>query len=274
MKKYVISGVVAGFVLVPSVPALAAPNDPLAALRAQLREGRGVTVQQRTPGRDTTSLTRGGRLQFDKHGIAASDLTAKLSFPGKDETADEFDPPKEENQATSLDKPERTVRIGRTSYVKGGPIGAALPAGKSWYKQSPGWTSGMTARWGDFINPAEPSTLKAMLSHSKRSGSTYKGSMTVKELLRVSAWTRATLWWKLASGVKVNWTLTVTPAGLPRTMSTRLSSPKVGLGPVTMETTYSGWGAKVSIKAPPASETTTELDSDKALLRLPPAPKR
>ncbi|RSM98227.1 hypothetical protein DMB42_45335 [Nonomuraea sp. WAC 01424] len=235
-----------------------------------------MTVQQETPGRATTSLTRRGRLQFDRHGIAASDLTAKLTFAGKDDTADEFDPtPKEEEtQATSLDKPERIVRIGRTSYLKGGPIGAVLPAGKTWYKQSLGWTSGVTAMQGDFINPVEPSTLKAMPARSKWSGNTYKGSMTVTELQRVSAWTRATLWWKLASGVKVNWTLTVTPAGLPRTMSTRLSSAKAGLGPVTLETSYSGWGAKVSVKAPPASQTTTKLDSDKALIRLPPGPKR
>ncbi|MFI7107033.1 hypothetical protein ACIBK9_12050 [Nonomuraea sp. NPDC050227] len=61
MKKYVISGVVAGFVLVPSVPALAAPNDPLAALRAQLREGRGVTVQHSIRGGPPTTRPEGDR---------------------------------------------------------------------------------------------------------------------------------------------------------------------------------------------------------------------
>ncbi|MEV4070218.1 hypothetical protein [Nonomuraea fuscirosea] len=201
--------------------------------------------------------------------IAASDLTGKLSVPGGDGAEQD-----DGGQAAALTKPERTLRVGRTSYVKGGPVGAALPEGKSWFKQSPGWTCGMTAMYGDFVNAAEPSTLKALLARSARKGTTYTGSMSVKDLRRVSAWTRDTLWWQLAAGVKVHWTLVVSPSGLPRTLTTKLASAKVGMSATGMKTTYSGWGARVSIKAPPRSAVTTKLDPEKGGLRLPPAPKR
>ncbi|SEF79254.1 hypothetical protein SAMN05444920_101674 [Nonomuraea solani] len=84
-------------------------------------------------------------------------------------------------RSSGLTKPERTIRIGRTSYVKGGLTGTALPEGKTWWKQSPGWTSGINSMFGDFVNAADPSTWKALLARSKRSGSTYKGSMSVKD---------------------------------------------------------------------------------------------
>lgn len=268
--KHVILCIVAGgVVLATGTPALAAPKDPLAALRAQLSPGRGVTLKQKTVGKSPSTLARSGRVQFDRRGIAASDLTGKLSVPGGDGAEQD-----DGGQAAAITKPERTLRVGRTSYVKGGPIGPALPKGKSWFKQSPGWTCGMTAMYGDFVNAAEPSTLKALLARSARKGTTYTGSMSVKDLRRVSAWTRDTLWWQLAAGVKVHWTLVVSPSGLPRTLTTKLASAKVGMSATGMKTTYSGWGARVSIKAPPRSAVTTKLDPEKGGLRLPPAPKR
>ncbi|SEF79222.1 hypothetical protein SAMN05444920_101673 [Nonomuraea solani] len=39
-----------------------------------------------------------------------------------------------------------------------------------------------------------------------------------------------------------------------------------------METRYTGWGAKVSIKTPPASAVTTKLDPAKAQIQLPRPP--
>jgi hypothetical protein len=269
VKNVILCIVAGGVVLATGTPALAAPKDPLAALRAQLAPGKGVTLKQRTVGKSVSTLARSGRVQFDRRGIAASDLTAKLNVSGGDDDEQDGD-----GQAAALTKPERTLRVGRTSYIKGGPLGAALPDGKTWFRQSPGWTCGMTAMFGDFVNAAEPSTLKALLSRSARKGTTYTGSMSVKDLRRVSAWTRDTVWWELAPGVKVHWTLVVSPSGLPRTLTTKLAGAKVGMSSTGTKTTYSGWGARVSVKAPPKSAVTTKLDPEKGSLRLPPAPKR
>lgn len=224
---------------------------------------------------DTSLYTQTGRLQFGKKGIAASDVTGKLASRDDEKPADDFGGGEDSSAAaTALGKPERTIRIGRTSYISGGPMSAGLPEGKTWYKQSPGWTSGMTAYFGGFVNAADPSTLKVLLARSKRSGSTYKGSMTVTDLLKASDWSRATMWWKLDSGVKVNWTLAVSSSGLPVKLTTRLESKKAGVSKTAMEMRYTRWGAKVSIKAPAASAVTTKLDADNATVQLPPAPKR
>ncbi|MEV0831165.1 hypothetical protein ACWDA3_28365 [Nonomuraea rubra] len=273
--KQTIIGVAAGAaLLLTATPAVAAPKDPLAALRAQLAAGKGVSFSFRMYG-ESALLTQTGRLQFGKKGIAASDVTGKLATGGDEKPADDFGGGEEPNGlAAAMGKPERTIRIGRTSYVSGGPMSAGLPDGKTWFKQSPGWTSGMTAMFGGFVNAADPSTLKVLLARSKRSGSAYKGSMSVKDLLKASDWSRATMWWKLDSSVKVNWTLAVGSSGLPVKLTTRLESAKAGVSKTAMEMRYTRWGTKVSIKAPAASTVTTKLDPDKSTLQLPPAPKR
>ncbi|WP_344217226.1 hypothetical protein [Nonomuraea bangladeshensis] len=274
MKKAIMCGAAGATLLLTATPATAAPKDPLAALRAQLAAGTGVSFSFRTHG-ESAPLTQTGRLRFGKKGITASDITGKLALGGDEKPADDFGGGEEPSAAiTAMGKPERTIRIGRTSYVSGGPMSAALPEGKTWFKQSPGWTSGVTALFGGFVNAADPSTLRVLLAHSKRSGSTYKGSMSIKDLLKASDWSRATLWWKLDSGVKVNWTLAVGASGLPVKLTTRLESKKVGLSRTAMEMRYTGWGAKFSIKAPAARTVTTKLDPEKSALQLPPAPKR
>ncbi|MEU6798824.1 hypothetical protein ABZ907_44625 [Nonomuraea wenchangensis] len=274
MKQAIICGAAGATILLTATPAAAAPKDPLAALRAQLAAGTGVSFSFRMHG-ESAPLTQTGRLQFGKKGIAASDITGKLDTGDDEKPADDFGGGDEPSAAiTAMGKPERTIRIGRTSYISGGPMSAGLPDGKTWFKQSPGWTSGMTALFGGFVNAADPGTLRVLLAHSKRSGSTYKGSMSVKDLLKASDWSRATLWWKLDSGVKVNWTLAVGASGLPVKLTTRLESKKAGLSRTAMEMRYTRWGSRVSIKAPAARTVTTKLDPDKTALRLPPAPKR
>jgi len=94
----------------PRWAALAAPKDPLVALRAQLAAGKGFTIKQRTSGKATTTLTRSGRLQFDKRGIAASDLTAKLAVASDGKPVEDFGAPDGGGQAGALTKPERRSR--------------------------------------------------------------------------------------------------------------------------------------------------------------------
>ncbi|MEU8360161.1 hypothetical protein AB0C27_29530 [Nonomuraea sp. NPDC048882] len=89
MKDVILCFVADGVVLATGTPALAAPKDPLAALRAQLSPGKGVTLKQRTVGKSASTLARSGRVRFDRRGIAASDLTAKLNVSGGDDEQDD-----------------------------------------------------------------------------------------------------------------------------------------------------------------------------------------
>ncbi|MGW4640329.1 hypothetical protein ACWEN6_17475 [Sphaerisporangium sp. NPDC004334] len=244
--------------LLTAAPAQAAPKDPLTALKAQLAAGRGVSFTE------VSAMRRGGKpaferkgvLRFGKAGIVASDLTGKVN------SADESD------QEHPVGKPERTIRIGKTSYVRGFLIGAGLPKGKTWWKQSPGWTAGASALFGDFLNAAEPATLKAMLSRSERTGGAYRGEMSLKDLLKVSPWTRATVWWKADKDAKIGWRLVVGTSGLPQRLTT------YGPGEVKRsEIRYTGWGTGITIKPPPAGQVTTKLKAGRPS-PLPPAPRR
>ncbi|AWS47056.1 hypothetical protein [Streptosporangium sp. 'caverna'] len=253
MRKTLAVTTTALAVLATATPAQAAPMDPLAALRKQLIEGRGVSFAEISPNLSGSkpAVERKGLLQYGKAGIVASDVTGKLNFEDKNGRKAAPESP--------LRVPERTIRIGRTSYVRGLIVGAMLPKGKSWWKQSPGWTSGYSARFGDYLNVAEPATLKALLAHAKRSGNTYRGEISEKELFRVSAWTRATAYWGPDKKAKIGWRLVVSTSGLPRQLTTYAGGIS---GPKRRETRFTGWGAKVAIKAPPADEVTTKLEGD------------
>ena len=252
-------------VLAGTSPAQAAPKDPLAALRKQLVAGRGVTYTENSSAMEGNKpfYQRKGLLQYGKSGIVASDLTSRFNFK-KDPDAEK--PSKEEAVKQAIaEVPERTIRIGTTSYTSGYMIGARMPKGKSWWKQSPGWVSGNSAIFGAFVNAAEPATLKALLENGTRNGSTYEGEITVKELLRASAWTRAALYWGMEEEMPVSWTLTVDRNGLPQHLTA-----KVGSALNVADIRYTGWGAKVSVKAPPAAKVTTKLTgSGKPLPRGP-----
>ncbi|RCG31831.1 hypothetical protein DQ384_09905 [Sphaerisporangium album] len=246
-------------VLLAPAPAEAAPKDPLSALKKLVAAGRGVSFTEAAGAGESgkPSFTRKGVLRFGKGGIAASDLTSKQIW-------------KESDESSTWNEPERTIRIGTTSYTRGHLIGQQLPPGKTWWKQSPGWTSGVSAMFGNYLNVAEPATLKALLADAERSGSTYEGEISLKKLLKVSPWTRATVWWKVNDKAKVGWRLVVTSSGLPR----RLTTYAMGLdGPKEAEVRFTGWGAKVTVKAPPRGAVTTKLVGvDRP--PLPPAPKR
>lgn len=270
--KRVIAGLTAALAtaLLSAAPAqAAAQKDPLAALRAQLAAGKGVSYTQRSFDKKERLLDVKGSLAFDRAGIAASDITVTPRYDDK-RREDPFQTAGEQ-RSRLLSSPERTIRIGTTAYLKGEMIAEGLPAGKTWWKQAPGWTSGHHALFGEVVNAAEPATLKALLAKATRSGNTYRGKISVAELRKVSPWTRATMWWKSKPGATIAWTLTVAPSGLPRKLVTTGTA-----GPAArVETSFTGWGTKVSIKAPPAREVTTELIPEQMYiyLPLPKAPK-
>src|SRR5690349_14539573 len=147
MGKRVIACVAVATVttFVAVTPAQAAPADPVAALKSLLAAGKGVKFTDVTTllafEGDTTFLKRTGSFQFGRAGVVASETNSKL-------TVDEADMPF--NTIWSLAKPERTIRIGTTSYYSGGPW--TPPKGKTWIKHPNGMNAGFSGWYGQLVN--------------------------------------------------------------------------------------------------------------------------
>ncbi|MDA0635595.1 hypothetical protein OUY22_19420 [Nonomuraea sp. MCN248] len=247
MRKVVITALVAcGCLLAGAVPAQAAPKDPVRALKSELAPGHGVRFTETTTlvGDGKTKIqSRKGTFQFNAKGVAASDITA-----------------------TARHRPrERTISIGKVSYTSGGMWQERLPAGKSWLK-SGGLFGGGSGFYGQVINPVEPKTLSALVKKGRLRGGKLTGKITFRELEKVSPWFDASIPLRMHDDTKVSYTLTLNSAGLV----SRVTSSYAATGvfdtnlhegkTITIDSRFTGWGAKVSIKAPAADKVTTSAE--------------
>ncbi|MGW0802005.1 hypothetical protein [Nonomuraea sp. NPDC002799] len=266
--------------LVTATPALAAaPKNPLTAVKKQLAPGKGVKFTERTTitegNKREVFSRRSGTLQFSKSGIAASDVTGKLNI----QLSDLGELPDDEfgEMIKAMAKPERTVRVGTTSYLSGNIWSSLLPEGKTWFKAPKGPAGGLLGSYGQPLNLAETATLKTLLKGAKPTSIGYTGKTRVGDVWKVSPWLRASLLEKpSAKGLKstITWRLTVDKAGLPTRLVTTFSGSVLGSGSgsATVDTSYTGWGTAVSIKAPPAAEvsgTFEDGESDISSLDIP-----
>ncbi|MFB4288533.1 hypothetical protein ACBI99_12890 [Nonomuraea sp. ATR24] len=235
--------------LAVAAPAQAAPKDPVTAIKKQLVAGKGVSFT------DTTTyvrddgpepyLKRTGRFMFGKGKVAATDMASTYPKETLQRGLDSF-------------QNDRTILIGKSAYLSGRYYDKQLPEGKKWLKTD---SAALSNNWAQPINPAEPATLKKLLAKAKRTAGGYQGTITFDELGKVSPWFNQSVPLWRAGATEVTWKLTVGPDGLPKRLVT--SYPAGGmvrgmLGTLRMDTTYRGWGAKVSIKAPPAGTVAAE----------------
>ncbi|MEU4829593.1 hypothetical protein [Streptosporangium sp. NPDC023615] len=258
--KRVIAGIsmAAAVTVVAAAPAQAAPADPVKALRSQFVAGKGMKFTDfstmTSDGRKSPYLRRTGSFQFGKTGIVASDISS---------TGIEADGGA---GSTGMFAPARTIRIGTTSYSSGGSDREKMPKGKSWHKDPDGMTGGVGGWFGQLVNVAEPATVATLLKGARRAGSSYSGKVTFGRLAKVSPWFRASLPLRSSDKTVVTFKLTVNRGGLPQRLTT--SHPMTGIfdsegwegRTITVDTRFTGWGTKVSIKAPPASKVTTKLE--------------
>ncbi|RVX47237.1 hypothetical protein EDD27_10160 [Nonomuraea polychroma] len=252
--------------LIAATPAMAAaPKDPVVAVKKQLAPGKGVKFTERTTleadGDRQIFVRRSGTLQFGKSGIAASDITGRFNISLKDLGENTEDVPE---LLKALATPERTIRVGTTSYVSGGMWSTLLPEGKTWLKFPKGPTGGITGALGQPLNLAETATLKTLLKGAKPVSGGYAGKVMVGDLWKVSPWYRATALDKPSKKQQkstISWRLTLNSAGLPtRLVSTfPIAAVSSGKGTLSVDTRFSDWGTAVSIKAPPAEEVATKF---------------
>ncbi|MET8005861.1 hypothetical protein [Nonomuraea glycinis] len=257
--------------LMAATPAQAAitqaPAKPVTAVKKQLVPGKGVTFTERTTldsGRMRAVFVRSsGTYQFSRSGLAASDITGKLNIKASD-LADLG----EGSMFQSLAKPERTIRIGTTSYLSGSIWAELLPSGKTWYKAPGGPPAGFTGIFGQPLNIVEPATLKTLFKNAKPASGGYTGKISVRDLRKVSAYYRASSPATPSAKTlksQITWRLSVNAKGLPTRLVTIVPGSALaasdGAGEkMIVDTRYNGWGGKVSIKAPAADEVTTKLD--------------
>ncbi|WP_143043903.1 hypothetical protein [Nonomuraea jiangxiensis] len=221
-----------------AVPAQAAPKDPVSALKAMLAPGHGVQFTDAVTWSDGThqqgARDNKGTFQFDKKGVAAFDIAMDFG-----------------------DDQQRVISIGKTGYYSGGNIAGLLPEGKTWLKGAGG---AIPDSWAQFLNPAEPRTLAALIKNGKSKGGSVTGSITVKELGAVSSWIAGAEIEKPWQGIKISYTLTLSSAGLVSRAQTSYTRTENGESTtVSVDSRYTGWGGKVSIKAPDPGTVTTKL---------------
>ncbi|WP_406318708.1 hypothetical protein OHA77_14855 [Streptosporangium sp. NBC_01639] len=235
--------------------------DPVTALKGEFTSGRGVsfvdTTKINTPAGNFVFSQRKGAFQFGASGISASDQTTKLRI--KESDLEALSGEEASGGLAGLAKPERTIRVKNVSYISGGLFGEFLPAEKTWLRV-PGGPIGLTGRLSQLVNVAEPATLKSLLAHAttKRSG-LYGGKITFGELYKVSPWFRTSVLVKPSSSeakTVVSWKLFVGSDRLATRLTTTYSAAGLGAKGTTMtvDSRYTGWGSKVTVKAPPAEE--------------------
>ncbi|MGA4996197.1 hypothetical protein [Nonomuraea bangladeshensis] len=254
MRKMLATVMACAALLTGAAPAQAVvTKDPVQALNAILAPGHGMHFTETTTLLDGTDerseRRRKGIFEFDaKGGVKSLDVTTTGGEYGR----------------------ERVIGfnhdIGGTGYQSGGLVGKWLKKGKTWWKDSHQLYLRHTELLDydeQLVNPAEPATLAALLRNGQRSGDTVTGAITFKELERASRWAEHSTHAGWDPDTRLTYTVTLTSSGLVGRVQSMFTfsdglDELVGKT-VHVDTRYSRWGDKVSIKAPDPRKTTTEL---------------
>ncbi|MEV0380126.1 hypothetical protein [Nonomuraea sp. NPDC050643] len=230
--------------LITAAPAQAAPVDPSKALKKQYVAGHGVrfseTTRSQADGKTVASLSRTGALEFGKKGVIAGEVRTK----GK---GSELTPP-------------RMIVVGDSTYAQGDVFSEDLPEGKKWVR----YPGGANARVsGQPLDIFEPKVLKRLVTKAKSfKGGAYRGSVTFAEMSKLYG-ERID---KKLGKIKIAYVLGANSKGLITGVRSEFTMDFGLLGKSTsiVSTRYTGWGAKITIKAPPADEVidSDELGSD------------
>ncbi|TDD35576.1 hypothetical protein E1286_39340 [Nonomuraea terrae] len=243
MRKTISVLVVCGAFLVGTAPAQAAPKDPVRVLKSTLTPGHGVRYTEIANWSDGVETSQAydtkGVLQFGKKGLAAYDIASSAWDDEKD----------------------RVIYNGKATYYSGALAGE-LPNGKTWLEVPGG--GGMPSEYDHVLDPTEPTTLSALLKKGGKSGNTVTGTITFGELRKVSAWFSRSDPRSWASDTEVSYKLTLSSAGLVSRLWSSYTAKGVSEGyedfegsTAIVDTRYTDWGAKVSVKTP-SPKTVTE----------------
>ncbi len=245
--------VACGALLAGAALAQVVTRDPVQALKAILAPGHGMHFTE------TTTLSDGDDERADRRRKGIFEFDAKGGAKALDVTTTGGEHGHERVIGFNHD-------IGGTSYWSGGLIGKWLKKGKTWWKDSHQlhlWHTDLLGYDEQLVNPAEPATLAVLLKNGRRSGDTVTGAITFEKLGQVSRWVEHSTHAGWDPDTRLAYTVTLTSAGLVSRVQSTFTFAD-GLDELVgrtlhVDTRYSRWGGKVSIKAPDPRETTTEL---------------
>ncbi len=243
--KRIIAGLALGAsTLVTVAPAQAAPINPVESVKKQLSPGHGVRISMTsrsfTDGKPNVVTRVTGSLAFGRSGVVASDLSLRYtSGKGAKKSDKDF--------IASLHS-SRTIAIGEQAYTQGGIHFTNLPEGKRWVRSSARHVSDLSP----LIDVFDAELLKKLVADAKQVNGDYRGTITIKDLAR----SRGQKVDDRAGKVKVGYLLDIDSKGLvSRTVSDyTVNYGVLGSSRNHTETRFTGWGAKVKIKAPPESQ--------------------
>ncbi|GAA1759906.1 hypothetical protein AB0K40_41735 [Nonomuraea bangladeshensis] len=236
MKRFLagLTAACAATLVIAAPAAQAAPIDPVKALRKQYVPGHGVrfteTASTKVNGKTMANEKSSGRLAFGKSGVVAVDVSTK-------------------NRRSTSFSPDRLISVGGHTYVQGGIYGKDLPEGKKWVRYS---DSPAGATMNQPVDVFEPKVLRLLLTKAKSNkGGTYKGEISYKDIAKAYG-SKLT---GPVSKIKVSYALGVNGKGLVTLLRTSWTLDFGVLGKTVgvTETRYTGWGSRVSVKAPAES---------------------
>ncbi|GAA4528102.1 hypothetical protein GCM10023096_64150 [Nonomuraea ferruginea] len=227
--------------LVTVAPAQAAPANPVKTLKQQFKPGHGVRVSETArsyvDGKAAETLRTTGKLAFGKKGVIAADLTSRAKSSGKG------------NTRTSLSAlgSNRTISTGDHRYLQGGIFTDMLPEGKKWLRYP-----GFSHQSNQMVDIFNPKVLKGLVAKAENVKGDYKGTVTLKQL---AAFQDTKIPGKLGK-IKVKYLLDTNARGLVTRVVSEwtLDFGLMGSSRTVTDTRYTGWGSKVTIKAPAKSQ--------------------
>lgn len=222
--------------LMTATPAQAAPVNPVKALKKQYVAGHGVRVSEtsRTTmnGKNGQTRTTNGTLGFGKSGVVAADLRFRDNG----------------GMAGGL-MPSRSITVGKQTYVQGGIYSENLPEGKKWVR----YADPSVIYTSQPLDVFDSKVLKALVSKAKSSKSgTYRGSLTFADVSKLYGEKID----KRLGKIKINYALDLNSKGLINSVRSEYTMDFGVLGSTTttVSTRFTGWGAKITIKAPPSDQ--------------------
>ncbi|WP_424533666.1 hypothetical protein ACOZ38_25355 [Sphaerisporangium viridialbum] len=272
-------GIVSALVLAASVvmaaitPAQAtSETDPVAALKAQFTTGNGVriatSIRMTFPDDRPAESRQAGVIKFDPRGQAASDITENVHYSKR--FLDLY-PEKLREQLLADNSPTRMITVGRVGYASSAGFAGDLPHGKKWVRYVPV----DQAPWGTVMDILETPTLEAIMKGvtTDRAG-VLRGSIKTQQLATVSPSFREQYGAVEVSAGKgadrVTYALWLDSRGLVKRLTTDVTLPfQSDFIKVSTDSTFTRWGARVSVSAPPEKLVVDHEDVRKKVTGQP-----
>ncbi|PZG41315.1 hypothetical protein C1I98_21455 [Spongiactinospora gelatinilytica] len=269
-----------------SAQAATAPATPGDALKKQFRNNHGVSYtessQTTLDGKRLVGTKVKATYQFGGSGIVASDATyrqiwdKKMLDSFKKDAEHDYSGEQEIDFVKLFTAPYRVITLPKASYISHPAITEHLPQGKSWVPVKGKDAIKPTDMNSQAINVFEPKTLTAITASAKAKGNggkvdgasttVYRGTITVAELYKLSPSYRAQSVNRpkgKEAKVKIDWKLWLDAKNLPRRVTTSVEQEFMKAEyRAVIDSRYSSWGAKVTIKAPPADQVASPEDLD------------